>query len=102
VTPENVPEAFVQVMGCTVGDLMRWLPVALPGAAVACDAAAGRVDAAFGDGTLTLRWRELSVRRIALLELPRLEVKFEYAGLSPPRRYEVQRRFDLATQRGGG
>ena len=60
------------------------------------------VDAVLGDGTLTLRWRELSAHRIALPELPRLELKFEYAELTATRRHEVQRRFDLATQRGGG
>jgi hypothetical protein len=37
-----------------------------------------------------------------LLEIARLQVHCPYAGMSTPRRREVQRRFDLATQRGGG
>jgi hypothetical protein len=51
---------------------------------------------------LRLVWQPLAARRIALLEIPRLQVRFQYAGLSAERRHEVQRRFDLATQRGGG
>lgn len=102
MTPEYVPARFEQVMGCTDADLMRSLPVALPGATVAADAAAGAVEAVFTDGTLRLNWRTLPPRKIALLEIPRLQVQFEYTGMAPERRREVQRRFDLATQRGGG
>lgn len=102
MTPEFVPEAFEQVMGCTVADLLRALPVALPGADIDTDAAAGVIRGAFADGTLRLAWQALPARRIALLDIPRLQVRFEYTGLSAERRREVQRRFDLATQRGGG
>jgi hypothetical protein len=31
-----------------------------------------------------------------------LSVYFEYTGLTDERRYTVQKRFDLGTQRGGG
>lgn len=102
MTPEVVPESFEQVMGCTVADLLRALPVALPGADIDTDVAAGVIRGVFADGTLRLAWQPLPARRIALLEIPRLQVRFEYTGLSAERRREVQRRFDLATQRGGG
>ena len=102
MTPELVPTAFEQAMGCTWPDLIRSLPVALPEAAIEVDMLAGSVCAAFRDGALKLIVRSLPARRIALLEIPCLQVRFEYIGLGPQRRHEVQRRFDLATQRGGG
>lgn len=102
MTPEVVPTEFEQTMGCTSADLLRCLALALPDAAVAIDPVAGAVHAVFSDGTLRLTWRSLPDRRIALLAIPRLQVRFAYAGMAPTRRYEVQRRFDLATQRGGG
>ena len=102
MTPEVVPEQFEQVMGCTEADLLRALPMALPGASIDTDSRSGVVNGTFGDGHLRLSWQTLPPRRIALLEIPRLQVRFEYAGMSSQRRREVQRRFDLATQRGGG
>lgn len=102
MTPEDVPAEFEHIMGCTPADLMRCLPVALPGAVVEADAAGGVILAVFTDGTLRLKWQTLPMRKIALLEIPRLQVQFEYTGLTPERRRDVQRRFDLATQRGGG
>ena len=83
-----------------VGQLRGFL--AVPDAVIAVDALAGTVRAEFSDGSLALTWRRLPDRRIALLTIPRLHVRFAYSGLTPARRYEVQRRFDLATQRGGG
>lgn len=102
MTPEVVPEQFEQVMGCTVADLLRALPMALPGASVDTDTGSCVVHGVFADGSLHLAWQSLPARRIALLEIPRLQVRFTYVGMSPERRREVQRRFDLATQRGGG
>lgn len=100
MTPAVVPEEFEHIMGCTVADLLRALPVALPGAEV--DTTAPVIRCMLPDGALRLAWHALPARRIALLEIPRLQVRFQYTGLSAERRHEVQRRFDLATQRGGG
>jgi hypothetical protein len=102
MTPETVPAEFEHIMGCTPADLMRCLPIALPGASVEADAANRVIVAVFADGTLRLKWRALPARKIALLNIPRLQVQFAYTGMAPERRREVQRRFDLATQRGGG
>ena len=102
MTPEDVPAEFEHTMGCTEADLLRSLPLALTHATVAVDAFARVVHAAFSDGTLRLTWRSLPDHRIGLLTIPRLQVRFAYTGMAPTRRYEVQRRFDLATQRGGG
>jgi hypothetical protein len=89
-------------MGCTVQELTAWLPVALPNAELAVDSSACRAEARFADGTLTLNWQVKAARRIALLAIPQLGVTFQYVGLADGRRREIQRRFDLATQRGGG
>ncbi len=102
MTPEFVLAEFVQVMGCTVADLLRALPIALPGARIDQRMGTSVIEGVFPDGTLRLTWQPLAARRIALLEIPQLQVRFQYTGLSARRRHEVQRRFDLATQRGGG
>jgi|CXWL01.1.fsa_nt_gi hypothetical protein len=102
IAGDSVDIEFERTMGCTAAELLAWLPAALPGAAVTANTSACRAEAVFADGTLTLAWRTLPPRRIALLAIPCLHVRFSYAGLSPQRRCEVQRRFDLATLRGGG
>lgn len=102
MSPNIVPEEFEQTMGCTVADLLRALPAALPGAHIETDSDAHEVRGVFPDGMLRLVWQPMAARRIALLEIPRLQVRFQYSRLSAGRRHEVQRRFDLATQRGGG
>lgn len=102
MTPDVVAEEFEQVMGCTAADLLRALPGAFPTASGRSDPASDEVQVMFPDGMLRLAWQALPARRIALLEIPRLQVHFFYSGLSAERRHEVQRRFDLATQRGGG
>ena len=72
MTPEFVPEEFEQTMGCTVADLLRALPAALPGADIETDSASNEVRGVFPDGMLRLVWQPLAARRIALLEIPRL------------------------------
>lgn len=102
MTPSFVPEDFERVMGCTVADLLSWLPRALPSASLLLDATKRRCSATLPEGSLRLTWTLLEPRRIALLEIPRLSVGFSYTGLSPEQRYKVQKRFDLETLRGGG
>ncbi len=98
----QTPESFTRLMGCTSAELLGWLERALPGAQLELDTSAAGCVARFADGALALSWRTLPPQRIALLAIPRLEVTFRYQRLSPERRQQVQRRFDLATQRGGG
>ncbi len=102
MTPQYVPERFERVMGCTARELTSWFPVALPLAELKVEPSAHQVQARFPDGVLTITWQPLALRRIALLEIPQLGVTFQYVGLGDERRREIQRRFDLATQRGGG
>lgn len=93
-----------RVMGCTAAELEGWLPRALLGAVLALesDAEAGRYRASFEDGRLTIEWRVLEPRQIAMLRVPQLEVCFSYSGFEDARRQVVQTYFDRATQRGGG
>jgi len=96
----HYPAAFEREMGCTAAELASWLPGASGdrpltptdnGAVIAID-----------DGRLTLTWRELPPRRIALMTLPRLHVGFAFLGVADDTRLRFMRFFDLYTQRGGG
>jgi hypothetical protein len=51
---------------------------------------------------LELTWKVLPARRIALLEISRLLVSFQFKGLDIQNRADFMRRFDLTMQRGGG
>lgn len=102
MTLVDVPETFERVMGCEARELLAWLPVALPNAEVSVEHTAQRAFAHWPKGSLTLAWEALAARRIASLQIPQLRVTFRYGGFDGDRRREIQRRFDLATQRGGG
>lgn len=102
MTPEFVPPVFERLMGCTESDLLRALPAALPEAGIENGHQGGGIVATFDDGSLRLEWQKAPELQIGLLRLPRLQVRFEYRDLTAGRRHQIQRRFDLATQRGGG
>lgn len=87
-------------MGCTEVELRAGLRQALGEAKL--ELGAGFALASLDDGSLRISWFALPPRRIALLELPRLSVSFQYDGLTPERRYTIQRQFDRVYQRGGG
>ena len=89
-------------MGCTATDLLSWLPGSLPGHTLSIDAAGSACTLTLAQGSLRLTWAPLAPLRIALLEIPRLQVCFVYSGVSNDQRFKVQQRFDLGTQRGGG
>jgi hypothetical protein len=55
-----------------------------------------------GTGRLRISWAPLPERRIALLVMQRLCVRFAFEGLSEQQRYAFMRPFDLTIQRGGG
>ena len=87
-------------MGCTEAELKACLPAAcgerhlawrLHGADIALDG-----------GMVSITWQVREPRRIALIVLPRLHVRFEASGIDPAVWQAFMRYFDLATQRGGG
>jgi len=92
--------AFECEMGCTPAELRGWLPAASGDAPLRWrdDGA----DIGLGSGRLRLDWQPLAPRRIALLVLPRLRVRFAFVDVSADERLRYLRRFELYTQRGGG
>ncbi len=98
------PPAFEREMGCTADELRAWLPGASGGRALhwreqGVDVALSWVTAT---ATATIDWRPLSPRRIALITLPRLAVRFDAQGTDVDEWQRFMRYFDLYTQRGGG
>jgi hypothetical protein len=53
-------------------------------------------------GQLRLRWEVLPPRRIALVQLPRMQVAFAFEDTTREERLAFMRYFDLYMQRGGG
>ncbi len=96
----DVPERFERDYGCTEAEWLRWLPEATQGHALRTAAGSARVT--LDAGELQLDWQVLPPRRIALVTLPRLGVRFAYRGVPAEARRAFQRVFDLSTQRGGG
>lgn len=96
------PAEFEREMGCTAAELVHWLPgAAAPHTVRQC---ADGADIALDDagGRLGLRWEALPPRRIALLSVPRLRLRFAFEGVDEAARLRFMHRFDLYTQRGGG
>lgn len=87
-------------MGCTEHEWLGWLPQALGDVVWQREGAV--VKARVHAGELTLTWREREPRRIALMCIPRLWVRFEFAGVGDDERHRFMKRFDLYMQRGGG
>lgn len=102
MTPRVLPTEFVRDMGLTPSEFSQALDQALEGGVLQVREHEQIACARFPDGELWLKWSTLPSRRLALLEIPRLKVQFEYYGLTEARRYDVQRHFDLVFQRGGG
>ena len=96
----HYPFVFDREMGCTADELRRSLPGASGerpihwregGAEIALDA-----------GNVSIAWHTGEPRRIALITLPRLHVRFEAGGVDEAAWQRFMRYFDLSTQRGGG
>lgn len=96
----HYPFGFEREMGCTADELCAWLPGASGGRAIAWRA--DGADIALDGGTASLDWRTLEPRRIALITLPRLHVRFAAQGVDATAWQRFMRHFDLYTQRGGG
>jgi hypothetical protein len=100
---------FTREYGCTEAEWLRWLPDAVHGHAWRRigegglgDAGGGAAEVRLGEGHLRLAWTVRPERRIALVRLPRLEVRFAFEAVPPAQRAAFLRLFDLHTQRGGG
>jgi len=96
-----VAERFEREHGCSEAEWLGWLPAAVHGHALRFGAA-GTAEVAIGDGQLAMAWQVLPPRRIALISLPRLLVRYAFADVPAADRESFMKRFDLHMQRGGG
>lgn len=92
--------AFERDVGCTEAEWLGWLPGAC--AAHPVDIGPGRAEVRIEPGRLLLDWQPLPPRRIALMTMPRMAVRFRFEGLDAGQRLAFMRYFDLHMQRGGG
>jgi hypothetical protein len=95
---------FVREMGCTPEDLVRWLPQALgdlyPHSNLVID---GRSLLVAKNPQLQIMGSIKPARKIALLHIPVLDLKLEFAENWTSHQCEAAlKRFDLYTRRGGG
>ncbi|GAB4204969.1 MAG: hypothetical protein Fur0019_06420 [Tibeticola sp.] len=94
------PVGFTREMAFSRDEWLRALPEAVGLHPMSVDEGMARVR--IGQGNLSLRWHAAPARRIALLALPRLMVRFEFEGLDTAARDAFMKRFDLYMHRGGG
>jgi hypothetical protein len=94
------PLEIVREMGCTEAELRAWLPGASGGRHIAWKS--DGADIALDSGSAAIEWQTLSPRRIALLTMPRLHVRFAAKCVDDAAWQRFMRYFDLYTQRGGG
>jgi hypothetical protein len=95
---------FAREMGCTPEDLMRWLPQALgdlyPNSALTIDE---RILLRPINPLLRMEGRSRPSRKIALLDIPVLDLRLEFPENWTSQECEAAlKRFDLYTRRGGG
>jgi hypothetical protein len=96
----HYPLTFEREMGCTAEELRAWLPGASRGCVRAWRESGA--DVAFDGGSATIDWQALEPRRIALISVPRLHVRFVANAVDETSWQRFMRHFDLYTQRGGG
>ena len=92
---------FERDVGCTEAEWLGWLPGACKDQPLALDGASATV-AIGARGRLLLSWSPLPPRRIALMCMPRLAVRFRFEDVDAAERQRFMRYFDLHMQRGGG
>lgn len=96
----HYPLAFEREMGCTEAELRGWLPGASRARPIAWREGGAVIE--LEGGHVAIDWHTLEVRRIALIVLPRLHVRFAATRIDDAAWQCFMRYFDLYTQRGGG
>ncbi len=99
--PPGVAMAFEREYGCTETEWLRDLPAAAAPQALMLEPPS-RARVMIHPGLLHLQWAVLPPRRIALLNMPRLHVSFQFEAVDASARQRFMKRFDLVLQRGGG
>lgn len=100
--PAVYAEAFERDTGCTEAEWLGWLPGACQGHPLTLGPRPGQAQVTLGAGHLVLDWQVLPPRRIALVQLPRMMVRYRFTDVAADDRVAFMRRFDLFMQRGGG
>jgi hypothetical protein len=95
------PACFEREQSVSEADWLRCLPGAVRDHALALPAP-GHAVVNIGAGTLELGWTILPPRRLGLLQLQRMAVRYRFDGVNAAARNAFMRYFDLYTQRGGG
>ena len=96
----HYPFAFEREMGCTEAELRAWLPGAVREAPIVWRDQGAEI--ALDGGTASIEWQPRAPRRIALIVLPILHVRFAAVNIDEATWQRFMRYFDLYTQRGGG
>ena len=94
------PFVLDREMGCTREEFLRWLAGATRQAPARRQG--DELWLSVGEGRVEISLRERAPRRIALLSLPVLGVRFRFVGLDGPAREAFLAHFDAYTRRGGG
>ena len=93
-------ERFERDMGCSEAEWLGWMPRAI--GSHPWQRTGSVISVTLGEGMLRLSWSPLPERRIALLRMQRLLVRFEFDGVDALQRQAFMKPFDLSLQRGGG
>ncbi len=100
--PATYTEAFDREQGFTPQEWLNGLRGAVGAHRLELGALQGQALVRIGAGTLQMQWTELPPRRIALLRMPRLAVRYRFNDVPAQERTAFMRYFDLYLQRGGG
>jgi hypothetical protein len=97
-----VGDAFVldREMGCTRAEFLRWLPGASRHAPLRAEG--DDLALSVAGGVVRISLEERPPRRVALISLPVLAVRFRFEGLAEEARRDFLAWFDHYTRRGGG
>jgi len=97
----EIPAFFEREQSVAEAEWLRSLPGAVRDHALALPAP-GEAVVSIGPGTLQLSWTVLPPRRMALIQLPRMSIRYRFEGVDAGARQAFMRYFDLYTHRGGG
>lgn len=98
--PATYTEHFEREHGCTETEWVGQLPGAVEPHALKVLGAQALVS--IDSGALQIDWQVLPPRRIALIQLPLMRVRYRFDGVEAAARQRFMKRFDLFMQKGGG
>jgi len=96
----DYPPSFERDTGGTEAEWLSRLVGACHGHPVELRSGGARIEVP--PGVLDIEWQVLPPRRIALLSIAHMWVRFRFDGVDDEARARFMRHFDLSMQRGGG